>query len=441
LKIKDGRVFIINEKERLSDIIERNSLFPIGNFIPYNFKHLTDVPIPSESIDLAVCYMGLHHLPQNELDIFLKMIYRILRPNGLFLFREHNAYRELIPLLDVAHMVFNVVTGVDYESEINEIRAFRSIEQWRSCLREIGFKDTFIYDEQEDDPTDDIMIVVRKPEEKNRMANDSEETIKNENYQKILANPQSNYFRPCEWLVVRILMQFGQYLNHTPFYYFPYMNFLSLFWSLFRSETELAVRKYDLKTALVSSPGFFMNVVVGFFLTISFLQLSFFSFLIRLVGQVRTIPEYEQLILQQTEQIQSDTFNFQNLIDHRIDNVQPLKTNGSYAIRVPRHHAFTSIIKKLALHSTKFNLLFISGQEGQIQIELTINNNDEQRLLWLKQRPNIKIIFEYKNPTDNKQTHLIIGITIIHLFEFIRQSAQFETDNSLTIVQIFDYFD
>jgi hypothetical protein len=169
--------------------------------------------------------------------------------------------------------------------------------------------------------------------------------------------------------------------------------------------------------------------------------LAFFSFLIRFFGQVRFAPEYEQLILQQTEQIQSDTFNFQNLIDHRIDNVQPLKTNGSYAIRVPRHHAFTSIIKKLALHSTKFNLLFISGQEGQIQIELTINNNDEQRLLWLKQRPNIKIIFEYKNPTDNKQTHLIIGITIIHLFEFIRQCAQFETDTSLTIVQIFDYFD
>jgi hypothetical protein len=52
----------------------------------------------------------------------------------------------------------------------------------------------------------------------------------------------------------------------------------------------------------------------------------------------------------------------------------------------------------------------------------------------MKQRSNITIIFEYKNPTDNKQTHLIIDITIIHLFEFIRQCAQFEIDNSLTIV-------
>jgi hypothetical protein len=379
LKIKDGRVFIINDRKRLTDIIERNCLFSIGNFIPYDFIHLTDVPIPSESVDLVVCYMGLHHLPQNELEIFLKMIYRILRPNGLFLFREHNAYRELIPLLDVAHMVFNVVTGVDYESEINEIRAFRSIDQWRSCLRGIGFEDTFIYDEQEDDPTDDIMMAFRKPEDHYRRVDNFEEIIQKENYQKILANPESNYFRPCEWLVVRILMQFGQYLNHTPFYYFPYIKFISLFWSLLCSETDLAVRKYDFKTALVSSPGFVMNVVVGTFLSLLFLQLSLFSFLIRSAGQVRTKPEYEQLILQQTQQIQNDAFDFQNSIDHRIDNVQTLKTNGVYAIRVPRHHIFTSIIKKLALHSTKFNLLFISGQEGQIQIELTINNNDQQR--------------------------------------------------------------
>ncbi|CAF4033768.1 unnamed protein product [Adineta steineri] len=80
---------------------------------------LKDVPIPSQSIDLVVCYMGLHYLLKNPLEIFLKMIYRILRPNLLFLFREHNGYKELIPVMNVAHMVFNVVTGVDYKSEIN----------------------------------------------------------------------------------------------------------------------------------------------------------------------------------------------------------------------------------------------------------------------------------------------------------------------------------
>ncbi|CAF3538108.1 unnamed protein product [Rotaria sp. Silwood1] len=436
LKINDGRVFILNDKQRLTDIIERNSFFPIGTFIPYDFRNLTDVPIPSESIDLVVCYMGLHHLPQEQLEQFFRMIYRILRPNGLFLFREHHARQELIPLLDVAHMVFNVVTGVDYESEINEIRAFRTIEQWRSCLRHVGFEDTFVYNEQEDDPTDDIMIVFRKPEQENQIIN----TEWNENYQKIIANPESNYFRPCEWLVVRICMQFGQYLNHTPFYYFPFVKFLVHYWSLFLVETKLSIIKFGLQTTLIRSAGFQMNVFVGIFMTISFLPLIFFSFFVRLFSP-RTTPEYEQLVLEQTAEIDENVFNFQEFIDPHIDNVQVLKKKDCYAIRVPRHHIFTSILKKLAMHIGKFNLHYISNQDDQIQVELSINNDNAQCLLWLKQQASIDVIYEYKNPTDNKQTNLIVGVKIKELFAFIRNCANFESDNSMTIVQIFDYFE
>jgi len=379
--------------------------------------------------------MGLHHLPQDQLDIYLKMIYRILRPNGLFLFREHHAYEGLKPLLDVAHMVFNVVTGVEYETEINEIRAFRTIEQWRSCLRQSGFEDTFIYDEQEDDPTDDIMIVVRKPENININQN---QTIKNENFHKINAAPESNYFRPCEWLVVRIMIQFGQYLNHTPFFFFPFMKFLFIYWSLFRTETELAINKFGIKTAVISSVGFLMNGVVGILLSIAFIQLALFSFLVRFIGGTRTKPEYEQLIIEKED---DKDFDFKESIDSHIDDIEKLKENNLYSIRVPRHIVFTSILKKLALNQIKFNLLSISNQNERIQIELTINNNNEQCLLWLKQRSNMEIVFEYKNPTDQTQTYIFIRVDIKHLFSFIRDCAPFEDDHSLTIIQIFDYYD
>lgn len=425
----------------MTDIIERNSLFPLGTFIPYNFSQLTDVPIPSESIDLATCLMGLHHLPQDQLSIFLKMIYRILRPNGLFLFREHDAHEGLKPLLDVAHMVFNVVTGVDYQSEVNEIRAFRTIEEWRSCLREAGFVDTFIYDEQEDDPTDDIMIVMRKPSEEQRNVNDSvKEIVENGRYERIRAIPESNYFRPCEWFIVRICMQFGQYLNHTPFHRFPYMKFLFSYWSLFYTETNLVIQKFGLKSALMASPGFVMNGFVGILLSVAFLHMALISYLL-LNFSGETKPEYEQLIVEQTEQIDDENFNFQQSIHHRIDQVQILKEKSCYAIRTPKHHLYTSILNKLALHPAKFNLLRISDLHEQIQMELTVNNNDSQRLLWLKQYPHLNLIFEYKNPIDTNKTHLIVGVVIQSLFAFLRDCAKYEVDQSLTIVQIFDHFD
>ena len=441
LKIKDGRVYILNETQKLTDIIERNSLFPLGTFIPYNFSNLTDVPIPGESVDLVICLMGLHHLPQDQLPIFLKMVYRILRPNGLFLFREHHAHEGLKPLLDVAHMVFNAVTRVDYQAEIKEIRAFRTIEQWRSCLRDVGFVDTFIYDEQDDDPTDDIMIVMRKPAQENRsISGNLNEMIENGQYERISAIPESNYFRPCEWFIVRVCMEFGQYLNHTPFHRFPYMKFLSSYWSLFYTETNLVIKKFGIKSALVASPGFIMNGFVGILLSVAFLHMALISYLL-LNFSGETKPEYEQLILEQTEQIDDENFNFQQSIDQRIDNVQILKEKSCYAIRTPKHHLYTVILKKLALHPAKFNLLRISDLSEQIQMELTINSHDPERLLWLKQYPNINLIFEYKNPVDLNKTHFILGVPIKSLFVFLRDCAKYETDQSLTIIQIFDHFD
>ena len=427
----------MNEKEKLTDIIERNSLFPLGTFIPYNFSQLTDVPIPSESIDLATCLMGLHHLPQDQLSIFLKMIYRILRPNGLFLFREHDAHEGLKPLLDVAHMVFNVVTGVDYQSEVNEIRAFRTIEEWRSCLREAGFVDTFIYDEQEDDPTDDIMIVMRKPKLVNIESDDDKDDLEKDDFRKIIAAPESNYFRPCEWLVVRFTVAFASFLHHTPFFVFPYMKYLWIYWSLFGTETQLAISKFGLNTALISSVGFLMNFIVGIIITGAFFQLSFFSFLIRVISGVRTKPEYEQIILDGVE----ENFDFQQSIDPTIDDIQALRKPGRYAIRLLRHRAFTASLRKLALHPHNFTLVSISDQRGKIQVELTVNN-DTQRLLWLQQRAHQEIIYQYINPTNTTQTIIFIAVEIKYLLSFIRDCHPFEhDDHSLTIVQIHDYYD
>jgi hypothetical protein len=42
-------------------------------------------------------------------------------------------------MVDVAHSVFNAVTGVSEEEEAREIRAFRSVQDWRAILEDFGF--------------------------------------------------------------------------------------------------------------------------------------------------------------------------------------------------------------------------------------------------------------------------------------------------------------
>lgn len=87
---------------------------------------------------------GLHHLPQSKIMFFLSEVYRILKPSGIFIVREHNATEDIIPLLDLAHSVFNAVLDVPYEQELNEIRAFRTIEDWKNIIPKSGLHNSYI---------------------------------------------------------------------------------------------------------------------------------------------------------------------------------------------------------------------------------------------------------------------------------------------------------
>ena len=87
---------------------------------------------------------------------------RILRPSGVFLVREHDATPELIPMLDMAHSIFNAVTGVSLADERVEIRA-RPILEWRGIIESAGFVDTMVYEMEKGDPTLDEMMAFVKP--------------------------------------------------------------------------------------------------------------------------------------------------------------------------------------------------------------------------------------------------------------------------------------
>merc|ERR1711884_159142 len=116
---------------------------------------------------------GIHHIPLENLFGFLIEILRMLQPGGLFILREHDLKVASIenpsvgkaryPMIDIAHSVFNAVMGVTVEEEAREIRAFRSILEWRKILESVGFVDTLVYEIEDGDPTCDEMLCFCKP--------------------------------------------------------------------------------------------------------------------------------------------------------------------------------------------------------------------------------------------------------------------------------------
>jgi SAM-dependent methyltransferase len=147
-----------------SDVLERGSLEAVGEFVPINYQQIEPLHgVPDGAADLVTMHQGLHHLPQAMLMPFLQEVFRVLRPSGLFIVREHDASAELTPMLDMAHSVFNALTGVSADDERTEIRAFRSVLEWRDIIEAAGFVDSMVYEMEKGDPTLDEMMCFIKP--------------------------------------------------------------------------------------------------------------------------------------------------------------------------------------------------------------------------------------------------------------------------------------
>lgn len=161
----NGKVWIVHDTNGadISAVLERRSLEPIGEFVPVDYEFFEKIEIPDDSADLVTLNQGLHHFPQDKVLPFLREVRRILRPGGMFIVREHDATPSLIPMLDLAHSVFNAVTGVTLDMEKTEIRAFRPISEWRCILSAAGFEDTYLTEMEAGDPTWDEMLCFVKP--------------------------------------------------------------------------------------------------------------------------------------------------------------------------------------------------------------------------------------------------------------------------------------
>ena len=108
-----GKVWVVHDSlGGLPQMLERECEQEVGQFVHIDYKNPTKLnDIPEECVDVVTLNQGLHHFPQSTLLPFLREVVRVLRPGGLFMVREHNAVEDLIPALDLAHSIFNVVTG------------------------------------------------------------------------------------------------------------------------------------------------------------------------------------------------------------------------------------------------------------------------------------------------------------------------------------------
>ncbi len=142
------------------DIVERGGLrklgrwVPLGNFAPIGAEH-----VPDESVDLVSCYIGLHHITPAGLEPFVRSLRRMLRPNGIFILRDHDVTTpEMDKFVSLAHTVFNAGLGVPWETNQRELRHFAPVREWCRRLESAGFRDSGKRLLQAHDPSDNVLL-------------------------------------------------------------------------------------------------------------------------------------------------------------------------------------------------------------------------------------------------------------------------------------------
>jgi SAM-dependent methyltransferase len=152
------------------DILERGQIARLGTHVPLgDWAPIPEAMIPSESVDLATCYVGLHHMTPQQLVPFLRSVCRILRPGGVFVVRDHDVSDERMRLLvSLAHTVFNAGLGEPWETNAGELRFFTSVDEWIGRLAAAGLVDTGHRMLQAHDPTANTLMAFTKPKRADR---------------------------------------------------------------------------------------------------------------------------------------------------------------------------------------------------------------------------------------------------------------------------------
>ncbi|WP_448701922.1 class I SAM-dependent methyltransferase [Mucilaginibacter sp. AW1-3] len=162
-----GPIYLINDLAPTNspgDIMERGQLGKLGTFVDINgYDPISSSVIPDASLDVVTCYIGLHHCPVAKLDEFVRSIYRILRPGGSFIIRDHNVKTpEMATFVSLVHTVFNVGLNETWEFEAKDFKNFKPADEWAAIIEKAGFKDAGKRVLQDKDPSDNTLMLFTK---------------------------------------------------------------------------------------------------------------------------------------------------------------------------------------------------------------------------------------------------------------------------------------
>ncbi|AYV77738.1 MAG: oxidoreductase FAD-binding [Edafosvirus sp.] len=423
-----GPIYILHDKKQASDVIERGTLKSPGQFMKINYDKIEchDITIAENSVDMVTCYIGLHHFDKESLHNLLTIIRKILRPNGVFIVREHNCYGKLQNIVTAAHHIYNAITKQPITEEHKEYRHFRSLNEWSNILDKYDLIDNNKYQLQKHDPTENYLICLT-----NNKKNHDEIPAKIKN----IVNVRNTYKRPLdqtyqtlpEWYSVDIVREYGHFMTSVPWYKYPYLKVLSTFWKLFFKETKISFNRMGWKA--FTSSYIIMNSVIGTLIMIVFVQLQILAIpLLILYGLPgNQEPERIELICKTAKKIDFSTINDKIKVISKWDNFDD---NYHYSLlEIPRYKPFTQIMLQFAERN-----IIACEIAGNTKIQIKVSMMDKKLLEAIKTSGICKILFDFISPST-QHIQVAVEVSTSQIGELVKLCHI----NGITVDHIFDY--
>lgn len=146
------------------------------NSIEFSFTPITDdeLDLPSNKFDLITVLMVLHHVPDTKQQQTIHDLYRLLKPGGVIVLREHNAPRHdpyFQGVIDVVHDIYDYIidTELTWKDKDHYYSKYKDASLWDEMFREAGFqkpKGQKIIKIPNRNPQEKYMCIYKKPKRK-----------------------------------------------------------------------------------------------------------------------------------------------------------------------------------------------------------------------------------------------------------------------------------
>jgi SAM-dependent methyltransferase len=369
-----------------------------------HYAPISETVVASESLDVIVILIGLHHVPPTRLASFCRSLYRMLRPGGRLIVREHDAstpYRYL--QAQSAHTLFNLVaSGDSADQDRAEFRNFQPLATWIALLTraDIGFHYDAVPILQDNDPTYNTLCSFERPFKQDSPSPQTPIPSSRKDTRDLTVT---------EWYSVQLADEYAAFIHHTPWYRFPYLATARTMWELTIASMR-STSSYDPSYLL-------MNAWVCTTTTVQHLALALLTWPFQLMyGGDHAAAEEDNVVAVHVR------------ASHMVLRAC---TNAQSIVSLPRYTAFVEPFRTMCAclrqHDAASSIVTIHGHD-RVLVQVRIDLADS---LVMHRTHMIEVVHTWISPVDPTKRHLIARMHVRNLPDLL-------LDASSVIVKVYE---